>query len=349
LPCGAMRGFGVNQVTFAMEGSIDQLCKKGKFDRFQIRYQNALDKGLCTTTGQVLTRGIGIKKTLLAVKKAFQSAQYAGIACGIKNTGIGNGIMDFSHVKIEIVSENDLVIHHGWTEMGQGIFTIAQQILHEETGIPCEMIRVKVETQYEAEAGMTTGSRGTSLLGNSIIAAAKKLKTDLKNYSLAELKGKIYYGEWKFEETTPAGEPGQQITHYSYSYATQVVIMDDQGKINKIVAAHDAGRIINPVLFKSQVIGAVHMGLGYAISENLPMKDGYLKSTKMRDLGILPVTRMPEVEVIGIEVADPEGPYGAKGVGEIGLVPTAAAVANAYSEYHGKRITKLPIIPEKNL
>jgi xanthine dehydrogenase molybdenum-binding subunit len=138
-------------------------------------------------------------------------------------------------------------------------------------------------------------------------------------------------------------------THYSYSYATQLVTLDDNGQIEKIVAAHDAGKVFNPMLFEGQLEGSLHMGLGYAISEDLPMKDGQLLSTRLRKCGILRAKEMPELEIIGVEVPDPYGPYGAKGVGEIGLVPTAGAVANALYQFDGVRRYKLPMeLPKKN-
>ncbi len=342
--CGAMRGFGVNQVTFAIEQCIDRLCEMGGFDRWQFRFDNALTDGGVTATGQTLKGGVGVRETLLAVKDVFQNSKYAGIACGIKNTGIGNGMPDASEVKIEIADDNRVILHHGWTEMGQGVNTMAVQFLAGETGLPTDFIEVKVDTKEEAPAGMTTASRATSLVGNAIIEAAKELKRDLQNYSLSELKGKIYRGKWICDWTTkPEEKTDNVITHYSYSYATQVVILNEDGSIEKIVAAHDAGKIINRNLFEGQIEGALHMGLGYAISENLEFEGGYPKTLNYRKMGILRSSEMPEVEVIGVEVKDPIGPHGAKGVGEIGLVPTAAAVANAFSQFDGKRYFKLPI------
>ncbi|NOX19148.1 MAG: molybdopterin-dependent oxidoreductase, partial [Chlorobi bacterium] len=156
---------------------------------------------------------------------------------------------------------------------------------------------------------------------------------------------KIYRGEWKCDWTTPPEYEGEDaVTHYSYGYATQVVILNDDGEIEKIVAAHDAGKIINPNLFEGQIEGAVHMGLGYAISEEVKMEGGRPVSTRLRKMGVLRAHETPEVEVIGVEVTDPHGPHGAKGVGEIGLVPTAGAVANAFHEFDGVKYFKLPIL-----
>jgi aldehyde oxidoreductase len=194
LPCGAMRGFGVNQVTFAVESCIDDLCEKGGFDRWQFRYDNALKEGDMTSTGQIIHAGSGVRQTLLAVKDIFKKTKFAGIACGIKNTGIGNGMADEGKVKIEIVSNKKIILNHGWTEMGQGVNTMAVQFLCEETGIEPDIIEVRVDTAEGASAGMTTASRATSIIGNSIANACKKLREDLKTQSLKELTGNIYNG-----------------------------------------------------------------------------------------------------------------------------------------------------------
>jgi aldehyde oxidoreductase len=303
-----------------------------------------------TATGQVLTGGVGVRATLEAVKAEFYGAKYAGLGCGIKNTGIGNGMPDASSVRITVTAPDQVLIEHGWTEMGQGINTMAVQVLCEETGLNPDWIVVQTDTDARTITGMTTASRATSLLGNAIIAAAGKIRHDLQGRSLADLVGNVYLGEWIVDWTNKPGHPneeGDEITHYSYSYATQLVILDDNGEVRKITAAHDAGRIVNPTLFEGQIEGSIHMGLGYAISEDLVLVDGKPKSTMLRQCGILRAKEMPEMEVIGVEVPDPHGPYGLKGVGEIGLVPTAGAVANALAHYDGVRRTQLPMRIEK--
>ncbi len=346
VPCGAMRGFGVPQATFAMESCIDDLCRQGNFDRWQFRYENALAEGKETVTGQVLKGGVGLRQTLLAVKEFFTQARCAGIACAIKNTGIGNGVPDVGRAKIVIESRNKVVIYHGWSEMGQGVHTMALQTVCERTGLDPSIMEVRVDTASETVCGMTTASRGTSLVGNSLIAATEELIKDLRSHSLDELAGREYAGEWSYNRTSMIGEEKPAVgheTHYSYGYATQVVLLDDRGKIDKIYAAHDAGRIMNPNLFEGQIEGAVHMGLGYALTEDFPMKNGRPVSLKLGKCGVLRATQMPEVVVIGVEAGDPHGPFGAKGVGEIGLAPTAAAVANALLAFDGVHRYSLPI------
>lgn len=343
IPCGAMRGFGANQVAFALESCIDDICQQGGFDRWQFRYDNALVDGLTTSTGQAL-QGVGIRACLDAVKEDFQNAKFAGLACAIKNSGVGNGMTDESKVKIQVISEKEVVLHHGWTEMGQGVHNMALQSLCEETGINPEIISVIVDTDAQIKTGMTTSSRATALVGLAVINAAKGLKDDLKKHSLTELSGKTYKGEFVCDWTSKPGSGKENpVIHYSYGYAAQVCILNEEGGIDKIVAAHDAGKIMNPMLFEGQIEGGVHMGLGYALTEELPMKDGYLVNDKMRKLGVLRAHETPEIIVKGLEVKDPVGPYGAKGIGEIGLVPTAAAVANAFFAFDGIRRYKLPL------
>ncbi|MFQ5631812.1 MAG: xanthine dehydrogenase family protein molybdopterin-binding subunit, partial [bacterium] len=228
--------------------------------------------------------------------------------------------------------------------MGQGVSTMAVQFLCQETGVDPEFVEVRVETSAGATAGMTTASRATSIIGNAIIIASKKLRQDLEQYTLTDLVGNVYSGEWVCDWTTrPGAETDEIITHYSYSYATQVVTLDENGKIDAVYAAHDAGKIINPTLFEGQIEGSVHMGLGYALTEDLPLENGAPKSTRLRKCGILRAKETPRIVVIGVEAPDPHGPHGAKGVGEIGLVPTAGAVANALYQYDGVRRYTLPM------
>ncbi|MBL0312227.1 MAG: molybdopterin-dependent oxidoreductase [Holophagaceae bacterium] len=354
VPCGAMRGFGANQSCFAMESCMDELCRMGGFDRWRFRWDNALVEGKATATGQILRSGVGVRACLEALKDRFYAAKCAGLAAGIKNTGIGCGMPDFSKAKIVIEAADRVVVHHGWCEMGQGVYTMAIQTLVEETGIDPSLIEVRVETNEEAGAGMTTASRGTSLVGNSVRVACKDLKRDLaEGETLEALVGREYRGDWSCDWTTKVGHeppPGKDVvTHYSYGFAAQMVELDETGKITRITAAHDAGRIMNPTLFEGQIEGALHMGLGYALTEDFPFKDGWPVSFKMADLGILRARDMPLMDVIGVEVPDEHGPYGAKGVGEIGLVPTAAAVANALCQFDGLRRTTLPLREPKAL
>jgi CO/xanthine dehydrogenase Mo-binding subunit len=345
-PAGAFRGFGVNQSNFAMESLVDELCIQGGFDRWQFRYDNVLDTGRMTTTGHVLGEGVGLRQCLEAVKDAFYRAEVAGLACAIKNCGIGNGMEEISDTRLKIVAPDRIELYHGWTEMGQGIHTMARQVLCEVLGLDrMVQIEVKCSTGAEAMGGVTTASRGTALLGNSVIAAAQKLKADLKGRSLADLLDREYFARFVVDWTTIHDVQGEIVSHFSYGFATHMAVLDESGNIETIHAAHDGGRIINPALYEGQIEGGVIMGMGYALSEKLLLKDGRLTSERMSKLGLPKAKDVPEIKVIGVECLDPIGPFGAKGVGEIGTIPTAPAIANAYRCYDGQRRYSLPLAP----
>lgn len=343
-PSGAMRGFGANQAAFAIEGVLDLLAEKIGIDGYDIRERNILGPGDRFATGQIMTASCGIRQTLEAVKKIYKGAKFAGIACGIKNTGIGNGMEDTGRVLIRVLSEKELEILTGYTEMGQGLYTILCQIVCEETGISPEAMKVRTVSELAVLCGMTTASRATALSAIAAQRAARQLAADLKQNSLRALAGREYRGEYICDFTTrPDAKLENPKTHMTFSYATQVVILNDAGRVERVVAAHDVGRAINPLQCAGQIEGAVHMGLGYALSEEFPCTAGHPDSLLLRDLGILKAKDTPKIDVILIEVPDEVGGYGAKGVGEIGLVPTAGAVAAALHAYDGVRRFRLPM------
>lgn len=344
LPSGAMRGFGANQAAFAIEGIMDMLAERAGLDRYDIRERNVLRPGDRFSTGQIMTGSCGALETLQAVKETFRSARTAGLACGIKNTGIGNGMHDTGRVAIRVRPDGTVLVLCGFTEMGQGLHTILRQVVAQETGLDPGIMEVLTRSEPQVECGMTTASRATALSTMAGQRAATKLAEALSNAPLAELAGQEFVGEYICDITVKPGTPTDNpVTHMTFGYAAQVVILDEEGHIEKVVAAHDVGRAINPVQCAQQIEGGIHMGLGYALSEDLPCEGGRPVSTRMRDLGILPAAAMPEVEVILLEIPDPVGGYGSKGVGEIGLVPTAAAVASALWAFDGVRRSSLPM------
>ncbi len=343
-PCGAMRGFGVNQTNFALEGALDILAERVGIDGWEMRWRNALDVGDRFGTGQRLGPGVGLKPTLLAVRDAYRSARYAGIACAVKNTGIGNGIPEHGRAVLRPEADGHVTLFHSWTEMGQGVDTVLAQIACEELGLPFERIRVVVDTERELDTGQTTASRSTTLGGRAVIEATARLREALGDGRLEALAGREFAGEFTVDWTTAneanAAEP---VTHLAYGWGTQVVILDDEGRLAKVVAAHDVGRAINPTLLEGQIEGAVHMGLGHALTEEFVVEGGVPVTDTLKSLHIIPPLGMPEVEVIVVEEPQPEGPYGAKGVGEAALVPTASAVAGALYAFDGIRRTELPM------
>ncbi|MGO8962067.1 MAG: selenium-dependent xanthine dehydrogenase [Streptosporangiaceae bacterium] len=356
-PCGAMRGFGANQVNFAVESLLDKLAGQVGLDGWDMRWLNAVGVGDIFGTGQRLGPGVGLKKTLLAVKDDYKKARYAGIACAVKNTGIGNGLVEYGKVVMRPEPDGSVTVYQPWTEMGQGVFTVLSQITCEQLGLTPDRVTITVDTERELECGQTTASRGTVLGGRGVIAAAAKLTARLREVyddgpaaahpsrdELARLAGEEFYGEVAIDWTTkPGAQVPEPVTHFAYGWATQVVLLDEDGRIEKVVAAHDVGKVINPTLLEGQIEGAVHMGLGHALSEEYVVQDGRPVTTTLKSLNIIPPAGMPPVECRFVEEYQPEGPFGAKGVGEIGLVATASAVAGALRRFDGVWRTRLPM------
>ena len=348
-PCGAMRGFGANQAHFAIEGALDQLASKVGLDGWEMRWRNALQVGDATTTGQILEKSVGLKQCLLEVKEpyfeALASGRAVGIGCGIKNSGIGNGAEEWGRARLVVEENGSVSLYNGYTEMGQGLLTVLVQIATEITGLPPSIFNPKVDSTFELDCGQTTGSRATLFGGLAVEKAARQLQGDLaSDRSLEELVGRVYVGEVLIDDTTaPGADSGRIKTHTTYGFAAQVCILDTEGRVDRVVAAHDVGKAINPALCEGQVEGSVHMGLGYALTEELPCPNGMPATFKLRELGVLRALDMPEIEVRLVEEHEPEGPFGAKGVGEIGLVPTAAAVAGALEAFDGIRRYTLPM------
>ena len=348
-PCGAMRGFGANQAHFAIEGCMDLLAAKAGLDGWEIRWRNALEVGDPCTTGQILEKSVGIKQTLAAVKDSYfearRSGRAVGIACGLKNSGIGNGAEEWGKARLVVERDGTVSLYNGYTEMGQGLLTVLIQFAVEVTGLPAAVFVPRIDSSFDMQCGQTTGSRATMFGGRAVMEAAAQLKADLgAGRTLADLAGRVYSADVVTRDTTALGAPVTKIkTHTAFGYATQVVILDEQGRVARVIAAHDVGRAVNPALCEGQIEGSIHMGLGYALTEELPCPGGMPATFKLRELGVLRARDMPAIEVILVEDPEPEGPLGAKGVGEIGLVPTAAAVAGALEAFDGVRRQVLPM------
>ncbi len=346
--CGAFRGFGANQAQFAMEGIIDRLAEKVGISGWDMRNRNVISPGVVWGPGQIMDDGcLGAQACLDAVKDTYEQARAngksVGLGLGLKNSGLGNGFLEIAQAVVHFRPDNVVEVRHCWTEMGQGVHTVAQLVAVEELGIDADRIEVIVDTTRELGAGQTTGSRGTLMAAGSVAEACRKALSD------GCKEGVDYHGEYRIDWTNSMDSGVENpIIHSTFGYAAQVVIMDD-GKIEKVVAAHDVGRAVNPLLCEGQIEGAVHMGLGYALSEGFPCDpDGRPLNSTLRSLDIVRPKDMPDTEVILVESPDPNSPYGVKGVGEIGLVPTAGAVAAAMQADDGQWRTELPLVNESN-
>jgi xanthine dehydrogenase molybdenum-binding subunit len=353
---GAMRGFGSNQAQFAMEGIMDVLAERVGVDGWDIRDRNILNPGDAFGTGQIMRESVrGIRETLESVKTVYKGAKYKGIGCGIKSTGLGNGTIEGGYIRLRVVAASPsdasarqvrLEILNGYTEMGQGVYTATIQAVCEETGLPADMITIRWDHELGEKCGETWASRATTLSCAAAQKASQQLVEDMETSSLEQLVGREYYGECVYNFTTRPGTPESVLnptTHLTFSYAAQVVILDERGELERVLVANDVGRAINPRLCAEQMEGGVHMGLGYALSENFTSTDGRPDSLALRDMGIVRAKHMPPVDIILVEVPDEVGGYGAKGVGEIGCVATAGAVAGALHSFDGIRRYRLPM------
>jgi len=343
--CGAFRGFGANQAQFAMEGVMDRLAAKVGVSGWEIRRRNVITPGAIWGAGQIMDEGcLGALMCLQAIQphydRARQEGKAVGLGLGLKNSGLGNGFNEVARAVVRFDPDGGVEIRHCWTEMGQGVHTVALQVAVEELGVAPEKVRVIVDTTRELGAGQTTGSRGTLMGAGSVAAACRAALAD-------GCKANVdYEGEYRVDWTNSLSEGLENpVIHSTFGYAAQLVIADrESGRIEKVVAAHDVGRAVNPMLCEGQIEGSVHMGLGYALSEDFPCNtDGLPSNMTLRSLEIIRPKDMPPMEVILIESPQPNAPYGIKGVGEIGLVPTAGAVAAAYQDLDGEWRNRLPI------
>ncbi len=341
-PGGAFRGFGVTQTAFATECNLNQLAEMVGISPWEIRYKNAIEPGQVLPNGQIADEGTAVKETLEAVKQAYESSPYAGIACALKNSGVGVGVPDVGRSRLTIIA-GKVHVRCGAACIGQGIGTVNAQIVCETTGITYDKIVVEdPDTHVTPNSGTTTASRQTVFAGEATKQAAIKLKKDLENKTLEELEGNDYYGEYK-GVTDPIGSDKENpVSHVAYGYATQVAIIDENGILKKVVAAHDVGRAVNPKNVEGQIEGGVVMGLGYALTEDYPLKDS-IPTAKYGTLGLFRANQVPDIESIIIEKSTDDVAYGAKGIGEIVVIPTAPAVQGAYYKLDGKFRTKLPL------
>jgi xanthine dehydrogenase molybdenum-binding subunit len=348
--CGAFRGFGANQAQFAMEGVLDRLAAQVGISGWDIRKANVIQPGMVWGPGQIMDDGcLGAELCLDEVRDSYNTAvkegKAVGLGLGLKNSGLGNGFKEITKAVVRFCSDGTVEVRHGWTEMGQGIHTVALQVAVEELGIDPQRIKVIVDTTRELGLGQTTGSRGTLMGAGAVKAACEAARA--ANCAIDT----DHVGEYRVDWTTKLGEPGvdNPIIHSTFGYAAQVVVMDrTTGAIERVIAAHDVGRAVNPMLCEGQIEGSVHMGLGYALSEQFPSDPdtAFPTNTTLRSLGILRPKDIPPIEVTLVESPQPNSPYGIKGVGEIGLVPTAGAVAEALRNVDGLWRNTLPMKPK---
>ena len=345
-PAGAFRGFGVPQSNFASEMNLNLLADLTGLSPWEIRFRNALEPGAVMATGQIADASTAIKETLLAVKEEYETAKVAGIACAMKNTGLGVGVPDTGRAILRI-RQGKVEILTGAACVGQGLGTVLRQIVCETAPVGADNVTLHApDTDVTPNAGTTTASRQTLFTGEAVRQAAIALGEAMKSASLAELDGQEFAGQYRGETDPLNSDKPHPVNHVAFGYATQVVCLSESGWLRKVVAAHDVGRAINPTTIEGQIEGAVAMGLGYALQEDFPLKRG-VPTAKFGTLGLFRSTDMPEIKIQLIEKNPSALAYGAKGIGEIATIPTAPAVAGAYYRYDKIFRTQLPLANTK--
>nr|WP_297883727.1 selenium-dependent xanthine dehydrogenase [uncultured Blautia sp.] len=341
-PAGAFRGFGVTQTCFGVEMLLTKMAEKVGISPWEIRYRNAIRPGQELPNGQIVDQSTGLAETLEAVKDVYESHPYAGIACAMKNAGVGVGLPDWGRCRLYVHDER-VEIHSGASCIGQGLGTVLVQMAAEQLGLKREEIYYDASNTYDApDSGTTSGSRQTLITGEACRRACQKLKEDLKEKSLKELEGCEYLGEYLAKTDAMGSDVKNPVSHVAYGYATQVCILDKKGRIEKIVAAHDVGKAVNPLSVEGQIEGGVVMSAGFALTERYGLKD-CKPQDKYGTLGLFRADQAPEVESIIVEKEGLQVAEGAIGIGEITSIPTAPAIAGAYYQYDGQYRTSLPL------
>lgn len=341
-PAGAFRGFGVTQTCFCIESLLNQMADKVGISTWEIRMRNAIRPGQELPNGQLVDESTGLVETLEAIKPYYDEAKYVGIGCAMKNAGVGVGIPDTGRVRL-VVQDGKLHVFAGASCIGQGLGTVLTQMVCDQTGIKySDVVYERSNTYCAPDSGTTSGSRQTLFTGEACRRACEDLHLALNGNTLAELEGQEFYGEY-FGKTDKLGaDVPNPKSHIAYGYATQICILDDEGKLSKMIAAHDVGKAVNPTSVEGQIEGGVVMSMGYALTERYPL-DNCKPTAKFGTLGLFRSNQIPEIKSIIVEKEGLDVACGAIGIGEITSIPTAPAISDAYFRYDGKFRTKLPL------
>ncbi|MCQ2418525.1 MAG: selenium-dependent xanthine dehydrogenase [Clostridia bacterium] len=379
-PAGAFRGFGVTQTCFAMEMTLTKMAHELGISPWEIRYRNAIRPGQTLPNGQIAPPNTGLVETLEAVKDIFENNKYVGLACAMKNAGVGVGIPDTGRC-ILAVQDGKIHIRSGASCIGQGLGTVLTQIVGTMLGCSRDEIVYEAANNINApDSGTTSGSRQTLVTGEACRRACQKLllaagaevrvsdytgiaytpefagcpgenregavgtqRKDDESVNWKQLEGREFYGEYLARTDALGADKENPVSHVSYGYATQVCILNEDGKIQKIVAAHDVGKAINPQSCEGQIEGGVVMALGFTLTEHYPLYD-CIPSAKLATLGLFRADQVPDIQTILIEKPGQDMACGAIGIGEITTIPTAPAVAGAYFALDGEMRTSLPLM-----
>ncbi|MEG2221967.1 MAG: selenium-dependent xanthine dehydrogenase [Oscillospiraceae bacterium] len=339
-PAGAFRGFGVTQSCFAMESMLNEMADVVGISPWEIRYRNAIRPGQELPNGQIVDASTGLVETLEAVKPYYDAGKYVGIACAMKNAGVGVGIPDTGRIRL-VIAEGKVHIFAGASCIGQGLGTVLTQMVCDQLSLTREQVVYEHSNTYEApDSGTTSGSRQTLVTGEACRRACQLILQEQK--PLTELEGREFRAQY-LAKTDPLGaDVPNPKSHVAYGYATQVCVLGDDGKMQELIAAHDVGCAVNPTAVEGQIEGGVVMSMGFALTEQYPLVD-CKPTAKYGTLGLFRANQIPKITALIVEKPGLDVACGAIGIGEITSIPGAPAIADAYYRYDGKRRSSLPL------
>jgi CO/xanthine dehydrogenase Mo-binding subunit len=376
IPTGAFRGFGAAQANFLAEAQMNKLADALHMDPVEFRMKNALKEGETIGVGTAPPGSISIQQVIEAAARnggwqwtedGWKSTHLEhrsskspairrgwGFAAGFKNIGFSFGYQENCWARVELHGKEGIeqvIAFHAGAEVGQGTHTVMSQMVAEAVGVPLEKVKlVASDTAIMGNSGSVSASRMTFMSGNSIRGAAAAA---LERWQAEERPA---IGEYKYlaPQTTPfTKETGQSMPNFAYAYVAQAVEVEidtETGfvRLVRVYCADDVGQAINPQLVEGQIQGAVVQAQGYALMENFQMKDGYVLTDQLSTYLVPTVLDVPEqIEPLIVEVPEPNGPWGARGVGEPPFLPLAPAILDAIHNATGIWIDQIPVTAER--
>ncbi|MBK6712664.1 MAG: xanthine dehydrogenase family protein [Chloroflexi bacterium] len=377
VPGGAFRGFGGPQGAFAAENQMNKLAEALGLDPVEIRLKNALTEESLLTVQTKMPKGVSLKEVIsrcaaeanwhgeLAPSAGFASIQSLipnpqslkkgrGFACSFKNVGFSFGAPEKCEAIIELYGTGEIekvILRHAAAEVGQGSHTALRQMAATAVGVDVALVELDMsDTASTGNSGSVSASRMTFMAGNSIRQAADKALEKWANEERPAIARETYYPP-KTEPYDP--ETGVCMPNFSYGYVAEAVdltvdVETGHISIDRVVCADDVGKAINPMLVQGQIEGAVVQAHGYALMENLQLKDGRILNPYLSQYLIPGIKDIPaKVESIIMEVPDPIGPFGARGMAEMPFLPLAPAIVAALHDATGIWFDEIPLVPYK--
>jgi CO/xanthine dehydrogenase Mo-binding subunit len=370
VPSGAFRGFGAPQAQLASEIMVTRLAHALRMDPVELRRINLYREGSVEPTGRPLPPGVSVRECLEACLEAHSAQRTAygdenpaphlrrawGMACGLKNLGYSFGFPEQATATVELFGGAQIEraeLRVGAADVGQGVHLILRQIAAEVLGLPMAAVAIIADDSAQApNAGSASASRLTIMAGRAVYEAAAAARREWENEE-RPARATVQYrapATTPLDPVTTEGRP-----NYAYGYTAQAVevevdVTTGQLQVLRVISAHDVGRAVNRQQVEGQIEGALAQALGYTLMEQFQMRGGRVLTPGFSTY-LLPtiLDTPPEITPVILELADPEGPFGARGVAELPLVSFAPAVAAAIHAATGAWVTDQPFTPERVL